>query len=281
MNYENPQFVAAIKKVLRSLANETNEKTEATQESTNPQVSKEGAAPVAHELHVSDSTIDRIKRQSTREQRHDRFKDRVETATLAIVLAYTIFAGYQWFELDTQNINQSAAIISAGATADRSLLYTRNQLEMAQQQFRLDQRAWVGVFEFSAINIPANSYAFIRAVIKNTGKTPALKTRSKIAFSTMRSGGRPDTRYKTRTYESVSVVQPGQEEALDVGTHAYIRKPLAGAISSGSAKAYVYGKILYVDIFGTCHRTTFCFYVKPGDLPNPCETYNDTDDKCE
>jgi hypothetical protein len=122
------QFIVLSKKLRKELrdglgriADELHKQTAATEEQNHAEAPKENPAPVIHELHVLESTIDRIKTDSTAEARRKTIQDRLATGTLGIVLAYTIFAFFQWTELNTQNINQSAANISSGITADRML----------------------------------------------------------------------------------------------------------------------------------------------------------------
>jgi hypothetical protein len=171
MNYSNPQFVAAVKKILRTLAGETDEDKAAVQKDTRAPIHEELSAPIVHELHVPDATIDRIKGQSAREQRHERFKDWVETATIGVVLLYTVFAGFQWYELNTQNINQSAATLGASANADRTFRQGKQALET-------QQRAWVGAWaEIRRTHSAALDVIDFRVVLKNTGPTPALNVK--------------------------------------------------------------------------------------------------------
>jgi hypothetical protein len=211
--------------------------------------------------------------KNANDKRQYRVQNSIRWATWSAFIAASIYA---------------AITLYVAKQTRRAADYAESQANIAQRGFDeahinvlMDQRAWVGVSRIPVINLAADSNAFIGVVIKNTGKTPALKNRTKFVLDIHPSGTGPNIRYNTRTYDSVSVVQPGQEEILPVGTHTYITKRRAEALKVGSIEAYVYGKILYVDIFGACHRTMFCFSVQPGEFPTPCATYNDADDKCE
>jgi hypothetical protein len=130
MDYDNPQFIAAVKKILRRFTEEAREEPPTGQDNADASVKPEGTPPIVGPvLNISDSVIDKIKAKTDQEKRREKIKDRVEIATVGIVLLYAIFEVYAWYELNTQNINLSAANISSGATADRNLLKFKNLLK--------------------------------------------------------------------------------------------------------------------------------------------------------
>jgi len=129
--------------------------------------------------------------------RLDRRKLRVEIATLIVIAAYTFIAGYQGCQMrKATKASQEAAEAakSAAKTAEETLTTT-------SEQFRLDQRPWVGLREFrcnecssemgkpvlgSGQLIPSvtETVTFgIDGVTENTGRTPAVKMVIHSAFT--------------------------------------------------------------------------------------------------
>jgi hypothetical protein len=121
MDYDSPLFIAAVKKVLRNFANKTDENKSTKSEQTYAKIEKELPLPTPQEFNISDSTIDRIKTPTAHETRHEWWKDFLEVAGIGVLILYTIFAAFQWFELNTQNINQATANTNSGITADQTL----------------------------------------------------------------------------------------------------------------------------------------------------------------
>jgi hypothetical protein len=107
MDYDNPQFIAAVKKILRG-------------EKENPTVEPQSDPGVQDELSkirvdISSTSIDQIKANSPQERRHDWWKDFIEIAGIGVIALYTLFAYLQWHALNTANIEQSG--INTDATA--------------------------------------------------------------------------------------------------------------------------------------------------------------------
>jgi len=302
MNYDNPLF-AAVKKILRRFTQETNQITGTAKENADSQVKQDWSVPVSHELHVSDATIDRIKSQSANEKRRERFKDRIETVTVGVIVLYTVFAGFQWYELNTQNLNQSAANIGSGATADRTLGQvqktvndTHKLADAAQRQakaaeetlsettknFRVDQRAWItlyaAVIRPPPLDAPANTIP-LQVVWGNTGHTPALD--SKMTFGYL---------YRTEDYVSESnfseahtmMMNPNEKTTRAVygPSSTGVSPPFYVPIPPTGRFVFVSGTETYVDVFGGRHQTTFCMkVVKVGQVFNLvfCNAHNSED----
>jgi hypothetical protein len=117
MDYDNPEFIAAVKKVLGNLRGDE-EPPSAEQKQGDPEIEQALSPPPSpHALNISDSTIDRIKAPTEHEKSHEWWRDFIEIAGIGVVALYTMFAFFQWKELNTANIIQSAVNIEAIAKA--------------------------------------------------------------------------------------------------------------------------------------------------------------------
>ena len=129
MDYDNPEFIAAVKKILRRFTQERREEPPPTQNDADATIKTEYSTPIVRSvLHVPDSVIEKIKTKSNDDKRREKLKDRVEIGTVGIILLYAIFEVYAWVELNTQNLNLSATAIHSAAAADRQLNYVRQQI---------------------------------------------------------------------------------------------------------------------------------------------------------
>jgi len=141
----------------------------------------------------------------------------------------------------------------------------------ANNQLRLEQRAWVAPFNISSEAI--GNKTIFKVLFKNTGKTPALNVTAWI--------NRTDRLDQITSIDPYSL-EPGfiliQE---GVGNTSTSDSPIEArdveAIKHG-LQIYVYGTIRYQDIFGEGHWTQFCYFVGP-DLKafGACKTHNSCD----
>jgi hypothetical protein len=159
---------------LHHTANEFKKARKASHETHNSAIQANNPAPVLRaELQIPDSAIDKIKTKTAEEKSSDGWKIRLEAGTLAIVLAYTIVATFQWLEINTQNINQSTANNNAAIAAERTL-------RQSQEALRIDERAWLGAAEPTLQRFDQNGNFQALIPLINSGKTPAIQVESGI-----------------------------------------------------------------------------------------------------
>jgi hypothetical protein len=293
MDYESPRFIASVKKILRQLAGETDEDKRAI---------KELPPPITHEVHVSDSTIDRIKIPTAHETRHEWWKDFMELAGIGVLTLYTMFAAFQWYELNTQNINQSVANISNGVTADRTLKDThalaqaaveqaktmRDTLKFEEERFVSEQRPYIW-FVSQKPTMQVGSRLTWSVVSENDGRSAALNMHScVIALVRLTDDRTPlDERFKNDVPspsfgkcqkrakgENRGLAPPGGKTALTAD----------GAVLSQDQIDYankVFGTLIieaiseYEDSRGNHYLTTFCDIYSPTGINVQCPYYNE------
>lgn len=168
------------------------------------------------------------------------------------------------------------------------------QLHDTEVAFRLEERAWIG-FKFveGNLNFTLNESFLIPTELVNTGKTPAKNVHGYIVTGVFKNGEHLDFSYTADTKHPFYVIQAGTifpggkiTESFEAEQHGATKaepilftEPLKNELFTPH-KSYiiVYGKIIYDDIFGTEHWTTYCRYVlHPELISDECIRYNDTD----
>lgn len=184
-------------------------------------------------------------------------KKRFETATLIVAVSAVLFAGLQWYEM--------------------------------RKTLLLDQRPWVSVV--GPPNFPLEG-AFIPASIQiaNTGKTPAKQVQGDIVATVLKKGEEAsfdfskghahDRMYTGAVFPNglfnitFPVVRYGPQTSETIIPTPELRQEIANRESF----IVFYGRITYLDTFGTSHWTSFCTGTGSamGDLKK-CVSYNDVD----
>jgi hypothetical protein len=182
--------------------------------------------------------------------------------------------------------DNAAAIAAQQKLAQDSLIKSQENFDKsasdARDAFRDDQRAWVGPISITAPEVKAGSpIPTIGIVIKNSGKTPALRFASNITMRVFRKNEpfRPIFTSPTGP-PSIDVVQPNMGMLLNTGA---AKTPLTDtditAFHNREFFIYFFGKLTYVDAFKRIHHTTFCVFYDPVTLKEmqSCNAYNTAD----
>jgi hypothetical protein len=204
------------------------------------------------------------KTQNDNQETNDTRKRRIEYVMLGVVTLYTIFAGWQAFSSSGQ------------------LEEARKITRATNENFQVDQRAWVGIFAFDA-TIVKGQPAQINVHLRNVGKTPALHVRS-IGIGNPVLIGSPKPLFDDPKYPPVDwgLLLPNADTGMAVSFAINPNQPLTtGAIQeiqSGNRKIYIYGHIIYDDIFGNSHLTNYCYILRPNPIGYgfiSCHEHND------
>ena len=238
----------------------------------------------------------------------------IATVVIACATAiYTNYAGKQWKVMsETLNemkisgttsknqvdsmiteTNRIASSMESANTQNKksvedSLAQSERVLNANIKTAELDQRAWVGVIMAKPPTLKdiSNKPVYIKeglppaigVVLKNSGKSPALKVKTFIRLKTFPANIKFLPDYSEIPKQSLAVIQP--QETLTVAiqpSHSLIViASHINTIKSGESVAYLFGIITYEDIFRKRHETTFCLYLAPSlDNFDVCDTYND------
>ena len=268
-----------------------------------PDQQREESTPVLRtELLIPQAVIDQHNSEQKEENRRERWKLRVEVATLIAILIYTTIAGYQGCQMrrSTEAAEESAkaaanAVAIADATraqnreaVEKTLAQGKSTLEATIENFHRDQRAWIGptlispprfADEGKRVYIQEGATPVFGIRIKNSGKTPARKVKTEFIW-----GWHKKEVEFLHPYPAINIpkpmssVFPDGEMQLDTPVMPILPKEFVENVKNGTNILRVYGYVNYEDIFGIAHRTTFCNYLSQ-DLTAfaLCNSYNDAD----
>jgi hypothetical protein len=190
----------------------------------------------------------------------------LEIAGIAAVIVYTIFTYQLW-----QNTNET--------------------LKQTTEQFRLDQRAWVGLDSIApkkSIDRQGRQTFSLSLIFKNMGKTPALKTTIETQTGGLLRGEalptwgewdkiKTETQQKldeiaTRTKSPIPIVLVEPNETLAPGATREMTMTVDAAALKllNAGTPYLLVRVTYNDIFAPqIHTSTMCFTYEGLEL-NPC-----------
>jgi hypothetical protein len=180
--------------------------------------------------------------------------------------------------------------IHALATATQGALeQSRTALSASMEAARNDQRAWVGAVQvmpatlMDAVNNPAylkeGSPSKFGVVIMNSGKSPALHTKTLTGYRILPAEVKFLPEYgETLTSQATTVLQPQMRHWLFTPPTEPVPASDIDSLRTVRESLYVYGKIMYEDIFRQSHVTTFCLVLQK-DLAtfHSCDTHNEAD----
>ncbi len=169
---------------------------------------------------------------------------------------------------------------------------TEQSVTNADKSFKQDERAWMA-FKFmeGSLTLTIDKSFLVPTELVNTGKTPAKNVHGNIVVGVFKKGEDLDFTYTPshanygvragtifpngKIVESFEGIKHGQEHAEPI----IFTVPMKDEVFSAQSFIVVHGKIVYNDIFGIEHWTTYCRYVlHPELISEQCTRYNDTDD---
>jgi hypothetical protein len=212
--------------------------------------------------------------------------------TTAIVAFGTIFyaavAVFQWQLMKESAVQTAGQVDKLIDQAKRLADTSKTALDATVENFRLEQRAWVGpILVLPPEYTEGNKRLYVKEAqpikcgieITNSGKTPAKNVQYSIIVQALKPPKVPILKESTGRRD-ITVLQPNMTLKISYPPITGVTKSDIAALSRGQDVLYMYGIIRYDDVFKKTHWTTFCVYLAP-DLAtfSSCPYYNDTDDK--
>jgi len=159
-------------------------------------------------------------------------------------------------------------------TADRN---TKTTIHNAQTAFRDEQRAWVGIGQYTIDHFDNKDAFRLRIPWVNSGKTPAVDTETGVAYTFQPSpmtGPTPGHKY---VFEKASALAPQGIYVTNITNLAVPGR--FDAITNGTLWMYFFGQFRYRDVHSRkIHTTTFCLlYDRINKQMVFCESGNDMD----
>ncbi len=143
------------------------------------------------------------------------------------------------------------------------------QLWEMQKDHREDQRAWMSINNIKPV-LKNHDPVFFQVDIENTGKTPALQITGWIGISeslvlaenSFDNPTAPTTPINYLRHNSLDYGLQAPGDACCIVTPGIITKEAIKRMRSGGS-FYIYGMIVYRDIYGVHHWTEFCQGLEP------------------
>jgi ATPase subunit of ABC transporter with duplicated ATPase domains len=213
------------------------------------------------------------------------------TALLFVVGAVTLKVFYgQFTEMQTQTgilnaqAKQAAKDSVEAATkvekqlsiSDKQAGATEESVKTIQQQMRLEQRGWVGEISVSLDNVEIGKPLYAHVILNNSGKTVAKHVIANFHLTFPRALLQILPRVSEMSPEetSVGVLVPNGQYNSKFGNQ--VNAQAVDKDTVASSYTYIWGEIVYRDIFNQHHETLFCAFRKgaEGDFLQ-CPFHND------
>lgn len=169
-------------------------------------------------------------------------------------------------------------------TMEATQKQSRDVLDATINNFRLEQRAWVGSRSTDIIDFVEGKPVSIKVMLVNSGRTPALNTKTLygvaipkrkllaqdlLPFDAMKPDG---------IYQGIMTLLPNSLMRVSANSEEVMSSASIENVKRGKSFVYIFGKITYSDVFNTVHTTRMCMHYDPlVNSFNNCETYNDAD----
>ena len=153
---------------------------------------------------------------------------------------------------------QAKAAQDATFVAQQALKTSEKSIELTQQALWLDQRAWVMVKTITS-NIPSEGFPISATItVTNTGRTPANNTEVLADIKLLKSLPVPISPPSDKLPPSKGVITPGNHFDANVKTDSPLEGHHIQSLKDEQLTVFVWGKIVYSDIFEQKHETLFC-----------------------
>jgi len=190
-------------------------------------------------------------------------------AAVAIFQIYLMDSGAKNSADQTEKLivemrRQSQSMKDVAEANKKAVELAAQSLEATQNQFRLDQRAWISVIKGSLIEPLDPKKISFKFIVKNSGKTPALRVRVNNKAWIKSAAGQILTKNEIKNNREISY-GPGDEEPIYMVWEKPVSKLQIDDMQSGKAIFFVEVELIYFDIYDAKkpHHTRACFYYKP------------------
>jgi hypothetical protein len=185
---------------------------------------------------------DQERAEKKKKERRETIKFRTEIVGVVMVFGYLFFTILIWCA------NKKVA-------ED-----THQSVVNADNNFRLDQRPWLGVLEMDT-TVPSRESMKVKMEFINSGKTPALKEHLAWQADCDPVRQKPTIKYTEDIKDQGAIIMPNQHFWAASEPSALCSEKNFALLKEGKAALTVLGTIWYRDEFSTPHSTDFCLYL--------------------
>jgi len=281
MDYDNPQFVAAVKKVLGDAIAQLTDSFKELKDSVSAHWEADEKRYQAKPVTITDLRTDVPIRVQT-ESKHSKpatvwgyIIGALEACAFLAVIFYTYFAYHQWQEMITANNVSMSNFRRARIDANGQLKEAMQQTRDVEKQFQLDQRPYIAIACCKTADITANQLMpptigkplAADIGITNTGKSPAfgIVSHFHLLFGDDVMNIHADPPDSVRSEQIEPQGGPGTFVTAVSVKNTYTANVLKLDRSEivdwdGKNPIVVFGRITYDDTFGNHYCTPFVYH---------------------
>jgi hypothetical protein len=277
MDYDNPQFVAAVRKIIHDLfrASEPRVNTDETQHNTD---NERDNAPIATVTELRTQIPIRVQTK-TDESKAERVwkwaKGLLEVLGILAVILYTVLANKQWHEMISAR-HQTQGAIEATTRATGAAEAANKD---AADRFRIDQRPYMWIVTpILPAKDPKDGYYTVNIHYKNYGKSPAIKIRTDFRWE-IAPNAMKNVRYISKipfTSKNSTIQMPnGNPDFASTKPFLYFSDTEAQQLITTEEGIVAYGRIDYTGTDGTEYWSLFCMFSQANGALSYCHGYNE------
>jgi cell division protein FtsL len=145
------------------------------------------------------------------------------------------------------------------ALADSSFVATKQSLKLAQENFRIENRPYLGIKNILLDTFEVGKPYTVTVFYQNFGKTPALEIHGVVAgeMHTTKAYNVFNYNGEEKIIESISVLSPTLENSFILTSPNKMRDVDINTFKTKAGYLYIFGMLIYTDIFTGKDTTTF------------------------
>jgi hypothetical protein len=175
--------------------------------------------------------------------------------------------------LETNNRNAQATLAASNKQA-------KDALDAAIAQYKLDERAWIGIGSFRSVQFGKGQSWKVDVDIFNSGKTPALQLEQASEFGVELGfpvKNVPTDWFASMQFTPAEAIPPQGRYTIHAEIPEQVISQVYDAVKSKDRTIYIYGGIRYKDISGGDGYTEYCFLMSDPDKSDLafCNSHNE------
>jgi hypothetical protein len=204
------------------------------------------------ETHIPPNLAKKHDAAEEKKEARDELRFRVEVTGLVFIIIYAGLTAWQ------------------AISADGQLTEARKSTQTIVDNFKVGQRAWIGLQEQSTVTVPLSTSEPVNwdLLFKNYGQSPALRVRIHTRILELIEPNRPtshtDYSLVQQNLRNLDMTLPGMSDSIIFNGEVVHNadKPVDGdarkAIKEHAIPLIIGGKVTYFDIFERPHFYIFC-----------------------
>lgn len=275
INFQREFLVVArkIRDELRAIRESTEQQSRRTSEEL--QAAKEKPDPTP-EIRSILNTLQRIEdRQGTANEsqgRHQRRNLIAQWSGVLAIVAYTSVAAWQGCTMSRtlKEIQKQTPKLAESADAARYGSRTAaSALAENEKQFKIDERPYLTKDYVRLAEKPVKGRKLAGEVFwRNTGRTPAIHVHSWLRIDVLNHEPRNPAQWAAYAKAQKPQIDfgSGVGRSVSVEGNNPLEEPWFGEITSKTSHIYIYGAVVYQDVFGDQHESSVCAMYEPGSI---------------